>query len=162
MSEVTTLDAAARAELIAKIRALPDQLAHAVAGLSKAQLTTHFLPGEWSVAQNVHHLADSHMVCFVRIKHMLTEDQPLLLPYDPDLWADTAEANSPEIAPSLELLRGLHRRWADLFESLSEEQWQRVGVRRDRPAVRVVDLLRIYAGHGEAHLDQIRRTLAAQ
>lgn len=162
MSDVMTLDVAARAALIDKFRALPDQVAAVVAGLSDAQLTTHFIPGEWTVAQNVHHLADSHMVCFLRIKHILTEDRPSIAPYDQDRWAEIADANSADIAKSLELLRGLHMRWVDLFESLSEEQWQRVGVRPNGSEVRVVDLLRGYAGHGEAHLDQIRRTLAAQ
>jgi len=50
-----------RRDLIAKIRILPAQLRERVAGLSDKQLTTHFLAGEWTVAQNVHHLADSHV-----------------------------------------------------------------------------------------------------
>lgn len=162
MSQGTLLDAAARADLIMKLRALPEQLAAAVAGLSADQLTTHYLPNEWTVAQNVHHLADSHMVSFTRLKLMLTEDRPATQGYSPDRWADTAEAGGADLAPSLTILRGLHPRWADLFESLDEEQWQRVSVHSERGETRVVDLLRIYANHGEAHLDQIRRTLAAQ
>lgn len=162
MTENILPDAATRAEWIAKIRALPEQLTVAVAGLNAEQLTTHFLPNEWTVAQNVHHLADSHMVSFIRLKTILTEDRPLVAPYNQDQWADTVEAGGADLNPSLMILRGLHQRWADLLESLSDEQWQRVGVRPTRGDVRVVDLARIYAGHGEAHLDQIQRTLAAQ
>jgi hypothetical protein len=57
-----------RRELIEKIRELPERLREQVSGLTDAQLTTHFLAGEWTVAQNVHHLADSHMNSFIRTR----------------------------------------------------------------------------------------------
>ncbi len=99
-----------RAVLIDKIRRLPEQVAALVNGLTDAQLTGHFLAGEWSVAQNVHHLADSHMNSYIRCKLIATEQHPTLKPYDQELWAEMADASGPDVAVSLALLTALHGR----------------------------------------------------
>ncbi len=148
-----------KSTMIAKIASLPEQLTTLVRDLNTEQLTTHYLPNEWSVAQNVHHLADSHMNSFIRLKLILTENRPPLKPYDQDAWAVSADADNGAIQSSLALLQGLHRRWVTLFESLQAREWSRTGLHPEIGEVSVEDLLRIYAGHGEAHLDQITRTL---
>lgn len=156
------IETSTREQAIERIRKLPEQVAELTAGLTPEQLTTHFLDGEWSVAQNVHHLADSHMNSYIRLKLILTEDNPTVRPYDQDMWAMTPEANQPDLSASLTLLRGLHQRWADLFASLNDAQWQRKGFHPESGVITPEDLLVAYADHGEGHLDQIERTLAAQ
>ncbi|HEY3288643.1 MAG TPA: DinB family protein [Anaerolineae bacterium] len=151
-----------RAEMIAQIRQLPELLANAVHGLTPAQLTTHFLPNEWSVAQNVHHVADAHVNVFFRMKQMLTTDQPQIQRVDQDAWAALPDADNADIETSLTLLRGLHARWAMLLESLTPEQWLRAVIRNNGMASTMEDQLRIYSGHGEAHIQQISKTLAAK
>lgn len=162
MTQIENVDAATRQAYIGKIRALPQQVADLTVELSDEQLTTPFLAGEWSVAQNVHHLADSHMNSYIRLKLILTEDNPTIRPYDQDLWAMTPEANLPDLGASLTLLHGLHQRWADLFASLDEHQWQRPGFHPEGGVITPTTLAKGYAEHGEAHLEQIQRTLAAQ
>ena len=151
-----------RSELIEKIEQLPDALENLVAPLTEAQLTTPFLAAEWTVAQNVHHLADSHMNSFIRCKLILTEENPTLKPYDQDVWAGTPDALSPDLAASLNLLRGLHARWAVFWRSLPDEAWSRTGFHPEYGPVTMEMQLKIYAGHGLGHMDQIRRTLAAE
>lgn len=51
------MQASDRTPVIERIRAFPRALRSDVGGLSSTNLTTHFLPREWSVAQHVHHLA---------------------------------------------------------------------------------------------------------
>jgi hypothetical protein len=150
-----------RRELIEKIRELPERLREQVSGLTDAQLTTHFLAGEWTVAQNVHHLADSHMNSFIRMRLILTEERPPLKPYDQDRWAELADSGTTALNESLGILEGLHRRWVRLFESLAAADWQRAGLHPEIGEVTIADILRIYAAHGEGHLEQIERTLAA-
>lgn len=162
MSQTQILDATTRLALIEQLRGYPDKLAALVAGLTPHQLTTHFLPGEWTVAQNVHHLADSHMNSYIRMRLILTEDYPTLRPYDQDVWAAAPEAQDADIAASLTLLQGLHTRWAAAFAALRDDQWTRKGSHPDDGDVSVADILRAYVAHGEGHLEQIQRTLAAQ
>jgi hypothetical protein len=150
-----------RRAMINKIRRFPSELEATVKSLTEEQLLTQYIPGEWSVAQNVHHLADSHMNAFIRLKLILTEDNPSLKPYDQDAWAERIDGFDPPIQDSIMILRGLHHRWVALWESLSDAEWGRVGNRPDSTEpVTPETLLKTYSRHGEAHIEQIRKTLA--
>jgi hypothetical protein len=162
MAQANMVGISDRQRLIERIRQLPQQLAELTAGLTSEQLTSHFLAGEWSVAQNVHHLADSHLNSYIRLKLILTEENPTIRPYYQDLWATTPEANAPDLSASFMLLRGLHQRWADLFDGLDESQWRRTGIHPVSGTITPASLLETYAQHGVDHLDQMQRTLAAQ
>jgi DinB superfamily len=151
-----------RQQMIEKIRELPARLRERVSGLTDAQLTTHFQPDEWTVAQNVHHLADSHMNSFIRMRLILTEERPTLKPYDQDIWATLPDSGTTALEESLGILDGLHARWVRLFESLDEVTWQRSGLHPENGEVTLEDILRIYAAHGQGHIDQISRVLAAE
>lgn len=148
-------------ERINRIRSLPNQLDELVMGLTDEQLITPYDEGEWTIAQNVHHLADSHINSFIRFKLVLLEDNPTLKPYNQDEWARTPEANSPDIAHSLAILRGLHARWCALMDSLKPEQWARQGYHPERGVITLEDMLTTYADHGEAHIRQIQAVLDA-
>ncbi|MDE0463612.1 MAG: DinB family protein [Caldilineaceae bacterium] len=152
---------APRTEAIEKIRRLPQQLEELISGLSPQQLTAKPLPNEWTVAQNVHHIADSHINSYVRCKLMATEDNPTLKPYDEGAWALLSDGSSPDLSDSLALLKALHARWARFWENLPEDAWQRTGQHPESGPVTLARQLELYVQHGEAHLDQIRRTLAA-
>lgn len=147
---------------IEKIRDLPAQLEALVQNLSDVDLNTHFIEGEWTVAQNVHHLADSHMNSFIRLKLILTEDKPTLKPYYQEKWAELPDSHDLPVASSLALLKGLHERWCVLLDHLQEQDWTRCGMHPEVGVITPDDLLRTYAGHGEGHLDQIKNTLAAK
>lgn len=150
-----------RSQLIEKIRRLPEQIAELAAGLSAEQLTTHYLDGEWTVAQNIHHLVDSHMNSYIRCKLIATEEHPTLKPYDQDAWALFDDAQTADVSGSLQMLAQLHRRWVRFWEALPEEAWARTGHHPESGTVTLETQLLGYAAHGEAHIDQITRTLAA-
>lgn len=152
-----------RQALIEKIRDFPAELEALVAGLTAVQLTTPAPDGEWTIAQNVHHLPDSHMNSYIRCKLIATEDNPTLKPYDEKVWSQFADASGPDLANSLALLQALHARWVIFWQNLPAEAWARTGYHpENKVTVTLDDMLRDYVAHGEAHLAQIRRTLAAQ
>jgi hypothetical protein len=139
---------AERRALIEKIRSFPAQLEAVVKDLRVEDLTTHFLPHEWTVAQNVHHLGDSHMNAFIRLKKMLNEDNPALQNYDQDVWAESPEAVGADLTA--------------LLDSLQESDWSRTGQHPEFTDYSVEKLLTIYGKHGEGHIEQIKKTLAAK
>lgn len=147
---------------IEQIRQLPTQLAALVDGLTPVQLTTAYILGEWTVAQNVHHLADSHMNSYIRCKLIATENNPTLKPYDQDDWAAFPDAGDGDISTSLALLHSLHARWAVFFTRLNDDAWARTGFHPENGTVTLESQLDTYAAHGLGHIDQITRTLAAQ
>ncbi|MXY95224.1 MAG: metal-dependent hydrolase [Caldilineaceae bacterium SB0670_bin_27] len=151
----------AREDAIDKIRRLPLQVEELVSGLSPQELTAKPLAGEWTVAQNVHHIADSHINSYVRCKLMATEDNPTLKPYDEGAWALLSDGSSADLSDSLTLLKALHARWVQFWENLPDDAWQRTGMHPESGPVTLARQLELYVEHGEAHLDQIRRTLTA-
>jgi len=137
------------------LRELPAKLRATVAGLNDAQLDTPYREGGWTVRQVVHHLADSHMHAYLRMKLMVNEDHPTIKPYDQNIWAANADATRGAIGSSLDLLDGLHRRWADFLEQLPEGAWSRGGLHPERGEVMMTGTLDIYARHGEKHIEHI-------
>lgn len=151
-----------RTQLIERIRRLPDQIDYLASVLSPQEMSGHFIAGEWSAAQNIHHLVDSHMNSYIRCRLMVTEEEPPLKPYDQDRWAVLPDATAVDVTPSLLILRGLHARWAQFYTALAEEDWGRTGSHPERGIVTIENQLQMYARHGLAHVEQIRRTVAAQ
>jgi len=70
---------AQRAPLIGEIAEAPA----ALAGRSRrphGRADTPYRPGGWTVRQVVHHLPDSHVNAYVRLKLALTEESPVIKP----------------------------------------------------------------------------------
>lgn len=107
------------------IRELPDRLRGVLDGLNDGQLDTPYRPGGWTVRQLVHHLADSHVNAYCRMRLVLTEERPTVRAYDQDRWAELEDARSGPLEPSLELLAGLHARWHALLGRLRAEDFDR-------------------------------------
>ncbi|MCZ2154038.1 MAG: maleylpyruvate isomerase N-terminal domain-containing protein, partial [Bryobacterales bacterium] len=93
--------ATARDGWIRDLEDLPAEVEKAVASLNDQQLDTPYRPGGWSVRQVVHHLADSHMVAYIRIRLGLTEDSPALKGYDEKLFAELSDASTAPVDLSI-------------------------------------------------------------
>lgn len=153
--KVNKADIEVRKEWIDKIRQLPRILNDSVKGLDDDQLNTPYGRGKWTILQLVHHLADSHMNAFVRMKLIITEDNPTLKTYEQDDWARTHEARHYPLASSLNIIQGLHERWCNLLESLPENAWKRSAIHPESGNITLEQLLKIYAEHGELHVKRI-------
>ena len=151
-----------RRERIEQIRRFPAELEAAIQGLTDEQLTTRYDPTEWSVAQNVHHLVDSHMNGYIRMHLLLTEDHATVRPYNQDAWAELPDAKIAFLDDSLLILRGLHARWSRFLDYLSDADFRRVGKHPDIEGDYTIDdILDIYSRHGTGHIEQLGRQLAA-
>lgn len=141
--------------LISQIAETPARLREAVSGLSEGQLDTPYRPGGWTVRQVVHHVPDSHLNSYVRFKLALTEDEPLIKPYDEAQWAMLADSRETPVEVSLALLESLHSRWVVLLRSLAPEDFAR---KFRHPELGVVSLnknVALYAWHGRHHIAHI-------
>jgi hypothetical protein len=143
------------AAAIAVLAALPQNLRAAIAGLNDAQLDTPYREGGWTVRQLVHHVADSHMNAYVRIRLALTEDWPTIKPYDEKLWADLPDARTAPIQPSIELLAALHARWTTLLRSFTEDQWQRGYTHPVNGRQSIAEATALYDWHCRHHVAHI-------
>ena len=103
---------ALRAAAIDEITGLPAAMRAAVQGLSLAQLETPYRDGGWTVRQVVHHVPDSHMHAYTRVKFALTEESPTIRPYDEGAWSLLPDVVALPIDVSLTLLDAIHLRWS--------------------------------------------------
>ena len=144
-----------RESLISEIEEAPFLLRNAVEDLNDEQLNTPYREHGWTVEQVVHHLPDSHMNAYIRIKLALTEDVPEIKTYKQDAWAKLEDYMTTPIETSLRLLDSIHARWVILLKSLSEKQFN---CKLKHPEVGLIDInwvIAQYAWHGKHHIAHI-------
>lgn len=130
------------------------RLRAAVEGLTEAQLDTPYRPGGWTVRQVVHHVPDSHLNAYIRMKLALTEDGPTIKPYDENLWAELSDSRMP-VDASLSLMDALHRRWVTVLRSLQPADFARTFLHPEAGVVSLDRLIALYAWHGRHHVAHI-------
>ena len=146
-----------RARFIDQIAACPAAMREAVRGLDDARLDTPYRDGGWTVRQVVHHVPDSHLQAYVRIKLALTEDEPTIKAYEEARWAELPEARSAPIEMSLSLLDAVHARWMAALRSLTPAHFARRYFHPQQQRHLSIDqTLALYAWHGRHHVAHIQ------
>jgi DinB superfamily len=141
--------------LIEEIAGAPALYRDAVRGLDDAQLDTPYRPGGWTVRQTVHHVADSHMNSYLRMRLALTEAEPTIKPYDQKAWAELSDSRTAPVEVSLQLIESLHARWVVLLGTLSGADFARAFRHPEIGLVRLDTNLALYAWHGQHHAAHI-------
>jgi uncharacterized damage-inducible protein DinB len=151
-----TLTPDERRTFIDQIAAVPQKMREAVRGLDDKKLDTPYREGGWTLRQVVHHVPDSHMNAYMRLKHALTEDSPTIKPYDEAQWAKLPDALETPIETSLMLLESLHKRWDTILRSLGDEAFRRTFRHPEHQGTLTLDwLVALYAWHGRHHVAHI-------
>ncbi len=146
-----------RQRLIAQYKAGFDEVSRTLADFPQNSLTARPIPGKWSAAEIVHHLADSETISGHRLRRLLVEDHPLIQAYDQDQFATQLRYNEREIAPALEAFHAARATSAQLIDMMTEADWHRVGTHSESGAYSAEDWLKIYAAHAHNHAAQIGR-----
>ena len=142
-------------EAIGAIEACPAELRAAVRDLDETQLGTPYREGGWTVRQVVHHLPDSHMNAYTRMRLTVTENHPAIKSYAEALWAELADARDAPVEWSLTLLDSLHSRWAMFLRSLKEEQFRRPLYHPESGDTSADVITLLYEWHGRHHVAHI-------
>lgn len=145
---------------IATIESFPHRIKTITEKLSDEELNWIYRPNGWCIKQVVHHCADSHMNSFIRFKLALTEDVPTIKPYEESLWAELVDGNSNIIAPSIQIIEGVHSRWVLLLKSFGNKEFERQFIHPANNKTACLDeTLGIYAWHCNHHLAHIKQAL---
>lgn len=150
-----------RTRLIEIVASAPGRLRDAVQGMTAQQLDTPYRKGGWTVRQVIHHVPESHMHAYIRFKLALTEDDPVVKPYNEAAWARLHDVPDTPVDTSLALLDCLHRRWVILMRGMSDEEWRKryIHPESDRGSMVLDYVLAMYAWHGEHHIAHVRQAL---
>lgn len=157
----TTISLVDRSHAMEILAELPSQLREALRGLDSDQKNTQYREDGWTVRQVVHHLADSHMTAFHRVRRALTEENPTVAGYDEKAFAMLPDVVAPT-EWSLELIESLHARWVLMLQGLDEAQWKRTFNHSERGTSTIEASTMLYAWHCRHHLAHITHLRAAQ
>ncbi len=150
------LSAAQRQPYLDQLAQLPARLTEAARRVGGQRLELPYRAGGWSGRQVIHHLADSHLNAYCRVRLALTENNPAIRPYDEAAWAELPDVAATPITVSLSLLESLHARWLVLLNHLDDAQWQRTFLHPESRRTFTLDqVLALYAWHGQHHLAHV-------
>src|SRR5690625_3654549 len=145
-------------EWLKEIETYTIRLRETVDSLSDEELSRTYRDGSWTVHQLVHHIADSQLNMFQRLKLALTDDNPTVPPFDQDKWAVQPDTESP-IESSINMLEGINKRIVSLGKSLTEEQLKRTFTLQQNGEITVATKVAKLAWHEEHHLAHIKLAL---
>jgi hypothetical protein len=149
------------AELLERFRRGAELLAVITTGAAGPELD--FVPagGKWSVRTIVCHLADAEAVNVVRLRQMIAEDNPTVVPFDEGKWAEKLDYKTRKISQPIETFRRLRGENYELLKAQPEETFARTCNHLVRGSMTVLDMLRLHAEHVENHVRQIQGVRAA-
>lgn len=104
-------------------------------------------------------MADSHLYGYQRTKLILTEDNPPVSTYKENEWVFLEDSKN-DIEDSIQLITGVHNRWASILVNLSESDLNRTMQHPDNGIVPLRQMLSLYAWHGKHHLEHIKIALS--
>jgi hypothetical protein len=148
---------------VSVLSALPSWMDACIENLDEYQLQTPYREGGWTIQQVVHHVADSHMNAYIRLKLALTEDNPTIKPYSESAWAELPDTQAVPVNISVTLLHALHRRVVALLQHMEPGGWERTYYHpehnRNFPIWEVVAMYAWHSRHHVAHITGLRERM---
>lgn len=146
-------------EWLKQISTYTTRLRETVDSLSDDDLNKTYRDGSWTVQQLVHHIADSQLNMFQRLKMALTDDNPTVPNFDQDKWAVQPDTNLP-VESSIKILEGVNERIVSLANHITEEQLTRSFTHEINGKITVQTKLAKLSWHQEHHLAHIKIALS--
>ncbi|PIC83549.1 YfiT family bacillithiol transferase [Sporosarcina sp. P1] len=142
-----------------EIESYTTRLRGTVDSLNDEELTNTYREGAWTVRQLVHHITDSQLTMYQRLKLALTDDHPTAPAFDQEKWAVLPDTEL-SVEPSIKMLEGINERIVALGNSLTEEQLQRTFIHQINGEITVAKKIAKLAWHEAHHLAHIEIALA--
>ena len=134
----------------------PKELKNAIKKLKSGELEKTYRPDGWTVRQVINHLADSHMNGYTRMKLAVTENTPIIKPYEEQLWAELEDGKHGSIKTSVKLISALHNRWANFLKSLQEDDLDKGYYHpASKRTILIQEAIATYVWHSQHHLAHI-------
>jgi hypothetical protein len=146
-----------RIAMINELAGFGARLRSIVRGLTDANLDTPYRKGGWTVRQLTHHVADSSLNWYSRFKMALTEQNPVIKPFDQDAWSALADAQTLPPEVSVNLLESVHARMAAVLRTLKPADFSRTMVHPERGEISVDYTLQTVHWHTRHHISHIER-----
>ncbi|SEI94585.1 DinB superfamily protein [Bhargavaea ginsengi] len=141
-----------------QIKTYTTRLRETVDSLNEDELGRKYREGSWDVRQLVHHIADSQLNMYQRLRLALTDNSPTVPGFDQDKWAVLPDTELP-VEPSIKMLEGINERIVALGQSITDDQLERSFIHETNGEIKVSTKLRKLSWHQEHHLAHIKIAL---
>lgn len=148
-------------ELLERFRRGAELVAVAITGAAGPEFDFKTASDAWSLRQIVAHLADAEAASVLRLRQIISEENPTLVQWDQNAFAERTDYAKRKPSQSLETMRQLRADNYQLLKDLPHEMYSRRAVHVRRGPMTLLDLLRLLAEHAENHAMQIRRVREA-
>ncbi len=145
-------------EWLKKIDIYTTRLREIVGSLNEEELSRTYRDGGWTVRQLVHHIADSQLNMYQRLKLALTDENPTVPAFDEEKWAIQPDTMLP-VETSIKMLEGINERIVFLGNNLTEVQLDRIFTHQTNGKITVATKMAKLAWHEEHHLAHIQIAL---
>ncbi|GEQ06809.1 putative metal-dependent hydrolase [Staphylococcus gallinarum] len=136
-----------------------EDLLATVIDLDEDALQKKYREGSWNVRELVHHIADSQLNMYHRLKLALTDDNPKVVPFNQDEWIQTKDNDLP-VQISVQLLDGLNKRIVAVGRTLKEQQINRTFSLVGEGSISVGETIAKLSWHQSHHLAHIKIALS--
>lgn len=144
-------------EAIKRLKEFPRKLEGLVSSLNLSQLEMSYRPGGWNAIELVNHIGDVYINAYLRTKWLLTEDEPLIKPYDQDAFVKLGDGHWPDLGMSVSLTGSLITRWLYLLDSLAIGDFKKMTIHpENKHKFSLDELIVMYAWHGYHHLAHLK------
>lgn len=137
------------------ITATAERLHFFIDPLSAAHADRSPEPGKWSIREIVAHLADCELVFSFRLRQALSEDHPIIQPFDQGVWGERYAAY--DLASGLTLFTAARNWNLKLLTTVTEPDRHRPTTHPERGTMTLWTIVETMAGHDINHLQQIER-----
>ena len=143
---------------LAQTETYTTRLRESLDGITEEDYLKTYREGAWNVRQLVHHIADSQLNMYQRLKLALTEDFPTVPAFDENKWAVQPDTTLPAEV-SIKMLEAINERVVALGKTLTLDQLERGFNHEVNGKVTVASKVKKLAWHEEHHLAQIKMAL---
>src|SRR5690242_17775446 len=144
------------AALLERYRRGPEVLAVVLTGVFGEEEDFATAPGKWSIRQLIAHLADTELVFAGRFRQVLAEDNPPIMTFDQERWAQNLDYSRRKPKQSLETLRRLRSENYELLKEMPAAAFDRTGRHSNDGPLTVYQLLERLTNHAEHHARQMQ------
>jgi hypothetical protein len=119
----------------------------------------------WSARQIIHHVADSEVQSYVRLRRLMAEPEGTTIQgYDEGAWAANPHLGYEkfDVKSSIAAYAAVRASTLDVLKTLSESDLERWGDHTETGRITVQDWLNSYVAHPKDHGDQLVRALKGQ
>jgi hypothetical protein len=118
-------------------------------------LMTRPEPAKWSMKELLCHIADTELLMTLRMKMIIAEDNPTLMKFDQEKWAEQSNYMEWDLKETLLLFGLLRSAMAGILQNLPEAAWKRTGRYEDGESKTLRDILDDSNQHCKHHLTQM-------